>query len=906
MRDEVQRWFECALNVPEAARTRFLQSNCRDKSVRDEVISLLEYDQIDYGKTTGSVLEGAIKEALASIFSSQQATLPVQRVGPFELGRLLGSGGMGFVYEGHRADGQVQQRVAVKFVQVSPTAGETFRETAYRRFVRERQMLASLRHPYIAALIDVGNTADGMPYAVIEQVDGVPIDTYCDTSLPSHGDRIRLLLKVCDAVQFAHRNLIVHRDIKPDNILVTADGIPKLIDFGLATGLEDDATLTSNRAFTPGYASPEQSRGESATVASDVYGLGAVLYRLLTGVRPREIRSDSLVEMIRQISEENVTRPSAIKPELKGDLENILLKSLQLEPQRRYGSVPEFADDLNRYLEKRPVRASPDSVFYRSARFGRRHWMPLAATLTLIAFLTTATFVSMRQRELALRRAEQTRRVADKLLFEVHDEIGGLVGGTKAREKLGEIAVEYLEGLDRDYGREPELAWDLVNAYARLGESRGGAAASVGATSSGLYLALKSLELGAVVENASPSTERLRRLFEIYVGLVPIFQEAHRPADQLRVIERLERLSPKLGALSQAQTFIEVARYHETEKSMSEAAASFGDALAILRKLSQDMTPAADIEMHLTSTLVGYGRSQARAGDFSGAVASLNEAIHRSASATDANPSTAKCARQLYWSHLILGDVYAGPMRFNLGQQAEAAEHYKCARDIAGRLVKLDPANDVAKLDLARAYSREGGALAASQPEQALALLSRSHSLLQETSAENHSALRSRLDCLTASVEPLVRLGNFDRARLHIAEARRLLEEMETAGVEADRTGVLRAEEIWLHATGQRREALVKAQQHLALLPLNTSPFLGDNFETVELLERIGNYAAGLDDKASHAARQRLVRIWEDLERANPKSAFVRARLERARESDVHRHPAQRASSRLLAMRSSP
>jgi len=906
MCDEVQRWFERALNLPEASRIRFLQSNCRDKSVRDEVISLLEYDQIDCGKTTGSVLEGAIKEALASILSSQQATLPVQRVGPFELGRLLGSGGMGFVYEAHRTDGQVQQRVAVKFVQVAPAAGETFRETAYRRFIRERQMLASLRHPYIAGLIDVGDTPDGMPYAVIEQIDGVPIDNYCDTSLPDYADRIRLLLKVCDAVQFAHRNLIVHRDIKPDNILVTADGIPKLIDFGLATGLEDDATLTSNRAFTPGYASPEQSRGESATVASDVYGLGAVLYRLLTGVRPREIRSDSLVEMIRQISEENVTRPSAIKPELKGDLENILLKSLQLEPQRRYGSVPEFADDLNRYLEKRPVRASPDSVFYRSARFGRRHWMPLAATVALIATLAAATILSERQREFALHRAEQTRRIADRLLFEVHDEIGNTVGGTKAREKLGEIAVEYLEGLERDHGREPELAWDLVNAYARLSESRGGASASVGATSSGLYFALKSLELGAVVEDASPSAERLRRLFEIYASLVPIFQEARRPEEQHRVIERLERLSPKLEPLAQAQTLIEIARYHETKDSRPEAAEAFRNALAILRKLSHGATPEEAIETPLISTLVGHGRSQARNGDFAGAVASLEEAIQRSTRASKASPSTAKCARQLFWGHLILGDVYAGPMRFNLGQEAEAAQHYRQARAIAEGLAKIDPANDVAKLDLARAYSREGGVLVASQPERALALLNRSHSLLQETSAQNHSALRARLDCLTASVEPLVQLGDYDRARLVIAEAQQLLEEMKIAGVEAVRTGVLRPEEILLFGTGQRRAALVKAQQHLALLPPNTSSFLGDNFEAVELLERIRSYAVGLDNEAAYSAAQRLVYIWEDLERAHPRSTFVRGKLERARAMALRRHPPPQTLRTLVAKRSSP
>ena len=287
MRQDVQGWFERAVELPAAKRSEFLYSNCTNEKVRSEVLSLLQFDlDEDSAFQQAAAVTVAVKRAMGSVLGSiRPGTVPVQRVGPFELGRLLGSGGMGFVYEAKRVDGQVTQRVAVKFVQVPHDAADSVRESAYRRFVRERQVLASLRHPYIAGLIDAGTTAEGMPYAVIEQVDGVPIDTFSDACLPDQEDRIRLFLKVCDAVQFAHRNLIVHRDIKPDNILVTVDGIPKLIDFGLATDLGEDATLTTVRAFTPGYASPEQSGGQPATVASDVFGLGAVLFRLLAGLR---------------------------------------------------------------------------------------------------------------------------------------------------------------------------------------------------------------------------------------------------------------------------------------------------------------------------------------------------------------------------------------------------------------------------------------------------------------------------------------------------------------------------------------------------------------------------------------------------------------------------------------------
>ncbi|HYI93927.1 MAG TPA: serine/threonine-protein kinase [Bryobacteraceae bacterium] len=882
MSEQVQSWFERAINIPAAGRCAFLDSNCPSATVRSEVLSLLEYDvELNTASPQEAAVPDIVKQAVGSLLGNRQTIMvPVQRVGAFELGRLLGSGGMGFVYEAHRADGQVQQRAAVKFVQVPADAPDSVRITAYRRFTRERQVLASLRHPYIAGLIDAGTTADGMPYAVIEQVDGVPIDNYCDTSLPDSEDRIRLFLKVCDAVQFAHGNLIVHRDIKPENILVTADGIPKLIDFGIASDIGDDASATTLQAFTPRYASPEQSCAQPATVASDVYGLGAVLFRLLTGTSPRQLDGVSLAEAIRQISEEDVIRPSAVRPELKGDIENILLKALQREPHRRYGSVPELADDCKRFLARRPVRASPDSAFYRARRFVHRHWAPLAATVFLITALAGATFVSIRQREHAMRHAAETRRLADRLLFEVHDEIGGLLGGTKAREKLGEATVEYLEGLERDYGRNPDLAWELVNAYARLGQSRGGAAASVGATDSGLNFAKKALQLGALVENAKPSSERLDKLFEIYASLVPILQEARRPDEQRQVIDRLLRLAPTLEPLRQAQAFKELARHHETRNSVAEASDAFANALGILRKISETPNQPLGTEANLISTLVGYGRTQSLAGDFAGAVKTLEEATRRSTSTVFKDPGSAKSARQLYWSHLILGDVFAGPARFNLGKPAEAAVHYRKARAIAQRLVSADPANDVVRLDLARAFTREANAMSESHPARALELFEDGYLLLSQTSLENHSALRSRLDYLTGSIEPLLRLREFDRARIQINQARRLLEDMKKAGAKADETSLLRAEAIRLYAIGRKREALSEALKHLDLRPSGTPPFLGDNFVTVELLERIRTYAEAVDESACVSATDRLVRIWEDLRTSHPKSMFVLEQLE--------------------------
>ena len=795
MTGEVRNWFEQALRIPRANRMEFLDANCGDPAVRSEVASLLRYD------LTESALDGVVKGVVSAVLGNGEPLAPAQRVGPFELGRLLGSGGMGAVYEAHRVDGEVRQRVAVKFSNLPALADRETREAAHRRFLRERQMLASLRHPYIAGLIDAGATEDGVPYAVIEQVDGVPIDRYCDASQLDDTARIRLALKLCEAVQFAHSNLIVHSDIKPDNVLITSDGIPKLIDFGVASDLgEDEESVTAMRAFTPSYASPEQSLGQPATVATDVYGIGAVLYRLITGVAPHQTASGPLSEVIRRISEGNVTQPSAIRRQLKGDLENILLKALHRDPERRYGSVPELRDDLNRYLERRPVRATAGSTVYRMSRFLQRHWAPMATAASLAVTLATATVVAVRQKEQGTRRAAESRRVAERLLVEVHDEIDGLVGGTKAREKLGAIAAQYLEGLERSSTRDPELAWELLNAYSRLGQSRGGAASSVGDTKSGTQLALKTLELGAVVEAASPDRQRLDRLFGLYEKLIPIFVEARLPKLQRETIDRLLRIAPRLQLLRQAQAWKELGRYFDTNDAPQESAEAFERALAIVRPLASEASNQPGASGQLVSTLVGLGRAKAQVGEFAAAVETLRQAIGLAESGAAADPHNANSARQLFWARIVLGDALASPLAESLGRTTEGVEEYNRARRIAEELVRGDAANEAAKLDLARALTREGLALAAIEPARAVDLLERAHSLNLKTDSECYPGLDCRVAYLAGSIAPLVRLGDIEMAKSRVAEARRLAQELGPGRGGANQKSLAAAEAILLTA----------------------------------------------------------------------------------------------------------
>jgi len=849
--------------------------------MRQEVLALLEFDSDQTHEVTGSNLSLAVKEVASLALSGDTASPPARRVGPFEIGRLLGSGGMGTVYEGRRIDGEVQQRVAVKFVNTAGTVSALRTGAEHRRFYRERQLLASLKHPYIAGLIDAGTTPDGQPYAIIEQVDGVPIDLWCESAGTGSEDRIYLVLKLCEAVQFAHGNLIVHSDIKPENVLVTDDGIPKLIDFGIGSNLADEASLTTTRGFTPGYASPEQAQGLPATVVTDVYGVGMVLYRLLTGASPRTLSGSSL-DVIRRISEDDVVRPAAIRPELKGDLENILIKALQRDPQRRYGSIPDLAEDLRRYLGKRPVKASPDSVLYRLRRFVQRQWVPLTATVAVIAALTVSTVVLAFERQRALQRAADTRKLAGTLLLEVHDEIGGLASGSKARAKLGAIAVQYLEALERDYGRDPELAWELLNACSRLGQSLGGGSSSVGDSAAGLRMALRTLQLGSIVENKGLDDVRLDQLFIAYEGLAPIFQQASRPNEEREVVDRLLRLAPRLGPVREAEALIHLARYFDMHGTASESAAAVENALAIMRRLCADPGTPEKTKARLMSILVSVGRVQALSGNFGAAVASLEEAVRFSESTVAANPQKIVGVRQLYWSHIVLGDVYGSTARFSLGHTNDAVKHYQKARELAERLARADPDNEVATLDLARALTREAAVLTKDHPARAAELFEESHTAIAAREPLSPARLDALLTYLTSSVGVLVQLGDLDKAQLRLNEAYRIAARMRHEGVEVEDRALLRPKAILLYAAGQRREALEMAQMHLAQRPSRTDPVLAVNFDTLEVLERIRTYSAGIDQGACAAATARTVQIWNDLWLFHPSSRLIQSYRERA------------------------
>src|SRR5262245_61680060 len=474
-----ERWqalgdlFEHAVLLPAAEQTAFVDQACAsDDELRREVASLLA----SHRAAAGGFVQHRINHALLMFVETTNVAESPVRVGPYRLIRKLGRGGMGDVFLAERDDEQYHARVAIKLVR--PGMDTDF---ILARFRRERQTLARLQHPNISRLLDGGTTEQGLPYIVMEYIDGVWLTAYADGLALGTCDRLRLFLDVCSAVDYAHRQFIIHRDLKPGNILVDAGGVAKLLDFGICKVLRSDATAgdeTTAAPLTPNYASPEQARGDAITPLSAVYSLGAVLYELLSGRPPRQFENLSPRAIVAALESPLVppsqaTASRAVARQLAGDLDNVVLRALETEPNRRYQSAAELGDDLRRYLEHEPVRARAQTTRYRAAKFVRRHRVPVAATAVVVAALSVGLAISIYERRLADARLDQVRRMADRLVFDVHDAVADLPGATPARKLIVQTALEFLDSSANSVGNDPRAEAELAKAYRRLGDVQG-------------------------------------------------------------------------------------------------------------------------------------------------------------------------------------------------------------------------------------------------------------------------------------------------------------------------------------------------------------------------------------------------------------------------------------------------
>lgn len=500
---DAERWqriksiLEKALEITPELRADLLDKSCgNDKDLRLEVENLLRFEEPE-----SDLLE---KEAVSEFLEKDvdSRNFINQQIEHYKIIDKLGVGGMGAVYLAERADGEFRKKAAIKLIKRGMDS-----DAVLRRFINERQILASLDHPNIAHLIDGGTTDEGLPYFVMEYVEGVPVQQYAAEQNLSLIERLVLFREVCSAVSYAHQNLVIHRDLKPSNILITKDGKAKLLDFGIAKLLDAEAsdhTATQMRIFTPEYASPEQIRGERLTTATDIYSLGVVLYELLTGRRPHQAESENINEIIKSICETEPERPSSVvsqnpakekgatfenknprtlgqrlltnpKP-LRGDLDNIILKSLRKEAERRYSSVEQFSEDIRRYIVGLPVVASADTWAYHAAKFIRRNRLAFNASvlilLTLIGGLAATLWqnqIARRERDRAERRSDNLRKVSNSLVSEIERAIRDLPGSLPARKLLLERAIEQLDGLAAESDGNTGLQLEVVWAYQNLG-----------------------------------------------------------------------------------------------------------------------------------------------------------------------------------------------------------------------------------------------------------------------------------------------------------------------------------------------------------------------------------------------------------------------------------------------------
>jgi serine/threonine protein kinase len=495
---QIRQIFDAAIERPPQDRAAYLRTACaRDDELRREVENLLESHDTstDFLSTPAAQLGQAMFVRGDSFRGDDAGDYPKgYRVGPYEFERRIGRGGMGSVWLASRADHEFKKQVAIKMVRRGTDSQEIL-----RRFRIERQLLAGLDHPNIARLIDGGSTPDGMPFLVMEYVQGTRIDQYCESRKLPISERLQLFRAVCSAVQYAHQNLVVHRDIKTGNILVTAGGVPKLLDFGIAKLLPGDSSAVDLSQTRPGlrpmtldYASPEQVRGEPITTATDIYSLGVLLYKLLTGKMPYggDVRSQTALwhaitekeplkpstvvlmdektavpeatQKLEAVSETRDTARKRLRKKLAGDLDSIILKALRKEPHHRYASAEQFSEDIQRYLDGRPVIARIDTPGYRLVKSLKRNGEGVAAAFVIAAALISMAAVSQHYANLAERAESEVER---SLRETRHQLVAAYARAGQAQQSFDVAAAAYAAN-----SGDPQVRRDLGLAANSLGD----------------------------------------------------------------------------------------------------------------------------------------------------------------------------------------------------------------------------------------------------------------------------------------------------------------------------------------------------------------------------------------------------------------------------------------------------
>ncbi len=760
--------FESALAMPAEARELWLLETCAgDQALRLRVTAMLN------GGVASGTLEHAVEEGHSmarSLLESGSPQAGVTRFGSWLVTGVLGKGGMGTVYEAVRDDGSYTQAVALKVMQSGLPGGDM----AIRRFRQERNILAALDHPDIARLVDGGEAP--VPWLAIEKVVGTPLGTCAvGETLES---RLRLFLRVCGAVQYAHSRLVVHRDLKPANILVTRDGVPKLLDFGIAgllpgkqwTDPGTSLTRTGMMPMTPEYASPEQLQGEPIGVASDVYSLGAVLYNLLTGQPPHRQEGMTAREMEAAVTTTMPSRPSdvasgEIRAKLRGDLDNIVLLALRKEPDRRYGSADALAADIRRHLEGLPVTARAATFSYLASRFVRRHAWGVAAVCAVVISLGAGLGVAARQARIAGERFREVRQLANRFLFEFDDSVRNLPGATRSRELVVRTAQDYLGRLSRDAPGDIALTGELAAAYARLGEIQGYAgAASLGRNADALISYRRSEQLWSEVKSARPrDVTALRSLASVQMNIGLIFirdehlDEAGRyyttSADSWKAALSVAPDDPE--TIRQAITgWLAIGDYRQSVDDGGGALDAYQQALDFSRR-PVDKAAEAKRRNAEAITLSRLGLHYSGLNQPDKARAYHEESLAMRLENLKLTPLVPATRRSVATGYENLGSVFDSTQTLSLGDPAAAEINYRRALDLKHEAAAADPNDN---------DSRAGGILDAMRLCETLAVVRPADAIpycREATSATTEGS--------TAALKEYAALAEIGMARAYLA-----------------------------------------------------------------------------------------------------------------------------------------
>ncbi|MDZ4803017.1 MAG: serine/threonine-protein kinase [Bryobacteraceae bacterium] len=755
----VKTAFGQALEQPPSSRVSWIETNCREDGVRDEVLSLLaahtldEDDFLEQPPDAGPELAAAL----------HPDSMIGQRIGPWQLVEEIGQGGMGTVYRAVRADDEFRREVAIKIVSRGMDT-----DILLRRFRTERQILATLEHPCIATLLDGGSTPSGLPYFVMEFVRGVPLTQYCDRHRLGITERIQLFRKVCSAVAYAHNNLIVHRDLKPANILVTENGTPKLLDFGIARLLAgpgregSEPTVTMLRMATPAYASPEQIRGAVAGIPSDIYSLGVILYELLTGHRPYRLPSRESGELAQVICEREPTRCSVVvgfsesmeksggelalvdgaevsadrattleqlRRRLRGDIDNIVGMALRKEPHRRYESVELFSEDLHRHLTGLPIHARKDTFSYRAGKFVDRHRWSMFVGAFVTVLLVVMSLVAIQKAARLAYRIEEDHKLATSFLVEIHDSIAKLPGAAQARETMLKQSLRYLNGLASDAGNGSDFQTSLALAYEKFAELQiGRNGPGIGNSADAQETWNRARAIREAVANQTPGNGAAQlALARTYLLGGYIAGRASAPVDMRRSFDQ--------KALEMAEKLIvQDPRDPDYRRLLAEAHTSVGyglivdeqwenvrvhmrQAMAILSEIAAEDPQDLNTRRELATIHYRLGSSYVQSGQPGHGQDELHQALELQQQLSASSPDDAVIRSQIAATRHFLGIALGA-----LGRTQEAIENFDQAIETRLAALDADPRNSRERSMLAGNYSERGMVLiTAGRLDEALA-----------------------------------------------------------------------------------------------------------------------------------------------------------------------------------------